>query len=100
AIMAVLASKELSHPRVEALFTVDEETGMTGALGLDSNLLKGKILLNLDTEEDDEITIGCAGGVDVSASNQYETFEVNEVGIEIVVKGLQGGQWGAGIQKG
>lgn len=100
AIMAVLASKDLSHPRVEALFTVDEETGMTGALGLDSNLLKGEILLNLDTEEDDEITIGCAGGVDVTASNQYETFEVNEEGIEIVVKGLQGGHSGTDIEKG
>ena len=63
-IMSILESDDISHPRVEALFTIDEETGMTGALQLDENILKGDILLNLDTEEDDEIGIGCAGGVD------------------------------------
>ena len=59
AIMAVLESKKISHPKIEALFTIDEETGMTGALNLSGSILSGKILLNLDTEEDDEICIGC-----------------------------------------
>ena len=71
-IMAVLASGEIEHPALEALFTIDEETGMTGAMGLKSGLLEGEILLNLDTEEDDEIDIGCAGGVDVTASAEYD----------------------------
>src|SRR5690606_27598404 len=66
-IMAVLESHSIAHPELEALFTIDEETGMTGAQGLEPGLLKGEILLNLDTEEDDEIGIGCAGGVDVTA---------------------------------
>ena len=62
AIMAILKSSEIAHPPLEALFTIDEETGMTGAQSLDENLLQGRILLNLDTEEDNEIGIGCAGG--------------------------------------
>jgi len=61
AIMALLESKDIPHPPLEALFTIDEETGMTGAMGLKEGVLKGAILLNLDTEEDDEIDIGCAG---------------------------------------
>ena len=65
-IMAVLESKEIAHPSIEALFTIDEETGMTGAIGLKANWLQGDILLNLDTEEDDEIGVGCAGGIDVT----------------------------------
>jgi len=72
AIMAILASDSIAHPPLEALFTVDEETGMTGAKGLEPGLLKGEILLNLDTEEDDEIDIGCAGGIDVTASGTYK----------------------------
>ena len=66
--MAILAADDIAHPAIEALFTVDEETGMTGAMGLQGGLLDGDILLNLDTEEDDEITIGCAGGVDVNTA--------------------------------
>jgi dipeptidase D len=69
--MAILASDDIAHPAVEALFTVDEETGMTGAMGLKGGLLSGDILLNLDTEDDNEITIGCAGGVDVTISGSY-----------------------------
>ena len=65
-IMSILESDNISHPEIEALFTIDEETGMTGALNLDGNVLKGEILLNLDTEEDDEICIGCAGGIDIT----------------------------------
>jgi dipeptidase D len=70
-IMAILASNDIAHPAIEALFTVDEETGMTGAMGLEGGLLSGDILLNLDTEDDREITIGCAGGVDVTATGSY-----------------------------
>ncbi|MEQ1905560.1 MAG: M20/M25/M40 family metallo-hydrolase, partial [Pirellulaceae bacterium] len=66
AIMAILSSKDIDHPPIEALFTIDEETGMTGAKELKPSWLKGKILLNLDTEDDRELTIGCAGGVDVT----------------------------------
>ena len=75
-IMAILASKDLVHPAIEALFTIDEETGMTGALGLKGGLLTGTILLNLDTEDDRELTIGCAGGVDISATGRYQEVNV------------------------
>ncbi|WP_372938109.1 M28 family peptidase, partial [Seonamhaeicola sp.] len=67
-IMAILESTNIPHPAIEALFTIDEETGMTGAMGLKGGLLTGGILLNLDTEEDDEIGVGCAGGIDVTAT--------------------------------
>ena len=70
-IMALLESSDISHPALEALLTIDEETGMTGAMGLKKDILKGEILLNLDTEEDDEIDIGCAGGIDVTAERNY-----------------------------
>ena len=101
-IMAVLASTEMQHPAIEALFTIDEETGMTGAMGLKGGLLKGEILLNLDTEEDDEIDIGCAGGVDVTAKATYEEEETPDgsVGYRITVKGLKGGHSGMDIHKG
>lgn len=75
-MMAILESKDIEHPALEALFTIDEETGMTGAMGLKPGLLKGDILLNLDTEEDNEIGIGCAGGVDITASRTYKEEEV------------------------
>jgi dipeptidase D len=103
AIMAVLASTDIAHPTLEALFTIDEETGMTGALGLQGGLLNGEILLNLDTEEDDEIDIGCAGGMDVTATKTYNTVTIdktNHIGLEIVVKGLKGGHSGIDIHLG
>lgn len=101
-IMAVLESKDIPHPAIEALFTIDEETGMTGALNLKGGILQGQILLNLDTEEDDEIDIGCAGGVDVTATRSYNEEEVPEgsVGHIITVKGLNGGHSGMDINKG
>ena len=71
-IMAILESSDIAHPQLEALFTIDEETGMTGALGLQGGLLNADILLNLDTEDDDEISIGCAGGVDLTSTGTYE----------------------------
>ena len=102
AIMAVLKSKDLPHPAIEALFTIDEETGMTGAKGLKEGVLSGQILLNLDTEDDDEIDIGCAGGIDVTAIREYREEEVPEssMAYAITVKGLQGGHSGMDIHKG
>lgn len=103
AIMAILNSDDIAHPPIEALFTIDEETGMTGAQNLDGNLLQGKILLNLDTEEDDEIGIGCAGGIDVTARRTYDLDEVNDAetfGMKITVTGLNGGHSGMEIHKG
>src|SRR5210317_452990 len=86
-IMAILESTDIEHPAIEALFTIDEETGMTGAMGLKGGLLSGGILLNLDTEEDDEIGVGCAGGVDVTATRSYKTEETPEfkIGYTITV---------------
>ena len=101
-IMAVLQSTDIPHPALEALFTVDEETGMTGAMGLQPGLLKGDILLNLDTEEDDEIGVGCAGGIDVTATGSYseEPRPQTAVAYDLSVKGLQGGHSGMDIHKG
>lgn len=101
-IMAILESNDIAHPAIEALFTIDEETGMTGAMGLKGGLLEGQILLNLDTEEDDEIDIGCAGGVDVTAIAEYDEEPTPEdsVAYTITVKGLQGGHSGMDIHKG
>lgn len=102
AIMALLESQDIAHPALEALFTVDEETGMTGALGLKGGLLKARIMLNLDTEDDRELTIGCAGGVDVTGSGSYEQEGVpaEYAGCSITVKGLKGGHSGMDIHLG
>lgn len=102
AIMALLQSTDIAHPPLEALFTIDEETGMTGAFGLKGGVLKGDILLNLDTEEDDEIDIGCAGGVDVTAKRSYnqKSSAHGDIGFEIKVSGLKGGHSGMDIHKG
>ncbi len=101
-IMTLLASKEIPHPAFDALFTIDEETGMTGALGLKSGVLKGEILLNLDTEEDDELDIGCAGGLDVTATRIYneELTPAGATAYKVNVKGLNGGHSGIEIHKG
>jgi len=101
-IMAILESTDIAHPALEALFTIDEETGMTGAMELKGGVLQGEILLNLDTEEDDEIGVGCAGGIDITATRRYEEeiTPENTVGYSISVKGLQGGHSGMDIHKG
>ncbi len=100
-IMAILKSTDIPHPAIEALFTIDEETGMTGAMGLKGGVLKGEILLNLDTEEDDEIGVGCAGGVDVTAIGTYkQVAPAGNIAFEIQLKGLQGGHSGMDIHKG
>ena len=102
AIMAILSSKDFAHPAIEALFTIDEETGMTGAMGLKGGLLEGTILLNLDTEEDTDLTIGCAGGIDVTTIGNYATQEIpaDYTSFTLTVNGLQGGHSGMEIHKG
>ena len=102
AIMSLLESQDIPHPPLEALFTIDEETGMTGAMGLKGGILRGQILLNLDTEEDDEIDIGCAGGIDITATRTYEeqTVPKETIAYTISVKGLHGGHSGMDIHRG
>jgi len=100
-IMALLESTTIPHPAIEALFTIDEETGMTGALALKGGLLDGEIMLNLDTEDDDELTIGCAGGIDVTAKGKYATeASKNSAAFRLTIKGLTGGHSGMDIHKG
>jgi len=101
-IMALLESTSIAHPALEAMFTIDEETGMTGAKQLDPANFTGSILLNLDTEADDELTIGCAGGVDTNTTYTYTHVAADKNGIafEINVKGLTGGHSGMDIHKG
>ncbi|MBT8394401.1 MAG: aminoacyl-histidine dipeptidase [Flavobacteriaceae bacterium] len=101
-IMSVLESDEIAHPAIEALFTIDEETGMTGAQGLKGGVLDGEILLNLDTEEDNELGVGCAGGVDVTAERTYDEVNTvsNKKGYSIKIKGLNGGHSGMQIHEG
>lgn len=98
AMMALLSSTDIQHPALECLFTIDEETGMTGAIHLEQGKLDGTILLNLDTEDDDEFSIGCAGGIDTNTSKSYKTVPVNSgVAYKITVNGLKGGHSGVDI---
>ncbi|UXX80875.1 aminoacyl-histidine dipeptidase [Reichenbachiella carrageenanivorans] len=101
-IMALLAATDIAHPALEGLFTIDEETGMTGAMGLKGGLLDASIMLNLDTEDDHELTIGCAGGVDVTGEGRYteESAIGDRVGLEVTLKGLSGGHSGMQIHEG
>ena len=102
AAMTILESTDIPHPPIEALFTINEESGMTGARGLKEGLLNGKILLNLDSEEDDELTIGCAGGIDITTSGNYneETAQNHFKGYKLSIKGLNGGHSGMQIHLG
>ncbi|MDX1284044.1 MAG: aminoacyl-histidine dipeptidase [Draconibacterium sp.] len=99
--MAVLTSKELKHGPIECLITVDEETGLTGAFALQPGFLKGSVLLNLDSEDEGEIFIGCAGGIDTIATFDYkkEAISENNIAIKISVSGLLGGHSGDDIHK-
>ncbi len=101
-ILTVLASKSLKHPPLECLFTIDEETGMSGAKAIDPTWLKGRVLLNLDTEQDNELTIGCAGGADVTAGADYapEASQPTCRFFEWSVRGLAGGHSGMEIHLG
>src|SRR5690554_3202048 len=100
--LAVLAADDISHGKIEALFTVDEETGLTGANSLGKEFLTGDLLINLDTEEEGEIYIGCAGGKGTKAYFEYKEKEVPKkyFWFEIKVKGLRGGHSGSDIDKG
>ena len=100
--LTVLASKDLQHGPIEALFTIDEETGMTGVFGLKKGLLKGDILMNLDSEDEHEICVGCAGGIDVSAVKKYkeEKAPARMAAYKVTAKGLKGGHSGVDIALG
>ena len=101
--MAILEDKTLKHGPIEALFTRDEETGMYGANGLKSDALKGHFLLNMDSEQEGELYVGCAGGVDMTASFQYrDDMEIPEgdVAIALELTGLKGGHSGLDINLG
>lgn len=102
AIMSILASTDIPHPAIEALFTIDEETGMTGAMKLDGSNFQGEILLNLDSEDDDELAIGCAGGIDTNTKYYYneEVVRPNSTYLTISIRGLLGGHSGMDIDKG
>ena len=100
-ILAVLASTDIQHGPLEGLFTVDEETGMTGAFELQSGILQGKILLNTDTEDEGELTIGCAGGIDSSVEYTCSSQPASRgVWLELSVSGLRGGHSGCEIHLG
>ena len=100
--MAVLASSDLKHGPIECLFTTDEETGLSGAFALKPDFISGKILINLDSEDDGEIFIGCAGGLDTIAELEIEKEEIpgNSFALKIMVRGLLGGHSGDDINKG
>ncbi len=96
--IALIIAKEMEHPKLELLFTVDEETGLTGANNLSSNMLKGKILINIDSEDEGVFTIGCAGGRDTKIGLHLKTEkEKVDNAIKINVSGLQGGHSGIDI---
>ncbi|MFP4469393.1 MAG: aminoacyl-histidine dipeptidase [Bacteroidales bacterium] len=99
AAMAVLEADDLQHGPVEALFTVDEETGMTGAFGLKAGLLNGDILLNMDSEDEGELYIGCAGGINATAKLEYTEVSTpeNEYPYRVKISGLKGGHSGIDI---
>lgn len=101
-MLAVLASADLKHPALECLFTVDEETGLTGAFALEKNFLSGDVLINLDSEDDGEIFVGCAGGIDTTATLPYapEESPAGYFTFSVTVKGLTGGHSGDDINKG
>lgn len=99
AAMAILESKDIPHGPIEALFTCDEETGMTGAFGLQKGVLKGDILLNLDSEDEGELYVGCAGGLDASATFKYKEMPVEKgyKAFKVSLTGLKGGHSGMEI---
>ena len=100
--LAILADNSLEHGPIEALFTVDEETGLTGAFELADNMLSGSILINLDSEDEGELFIGCSGGIDSVAEFTYKTVEVPQAYFffKVDIKGLKGGHSGGDIHLG
>ncbi len=102
ASLAILAANDIQHGPLECFFTADEETGMTGAFGLQPGFLKGKILINLDSEDEGELFIGCAGGMDTSIEMNYQKEKIPQswYSCKISVTGLNGGHSGDEIDKG
>ncbi len=102
AALAVLESNDLQHGPIEAFFTVDEETGMVGANGLTEDFLSGDVLLNMDSEDEGELYVGCAGGVDANLTFKYQEVAVPEgdVAVCVELKGLRGGHSGLEINEG
>ncbi|MDO9512790.1 MAG: aminoacyl-histidine dipeptidase [Bacteroidales bacterium] len=100
--MAILASNKIEHGPIECLFTVDEETGLTGAEALEPGFMKGQILLNLDSEDEGELFIGCAGGIDTVATLKFKrrVVPINHTAYSIAITGLKGGHSGDEIHKG
>lgn len=98
--LAVLEDKTFSHPKIEALFTVDEETGMFGAEGFDQTLLEGKRLINIDSGEEGIFTVGCAGGARADISLKLEKSKITSPVYEVKIGGLRGGHSGVEIDKG
>ncbi|MBR6508505.1 MAG: beta-Ala-His dipeptidase, partial [Paludibacteraceae bacterium] len=102
--LAAITDERLEHPAIECLFTVDEETGLTGAMKLQDGMLKSKRLINLDSEDDGQIFIGCAGGIDTLAKMHYEKCQISndksQIAIRLSVSGLLGGHSGDDINKG
>jgi dipeptidase D len=100
--MAILSDPAIKTGRIECLFTVDEETGMTGAINLQPDFFTGRILLNLDSEDEGILFIGCAGGMDTVCSMNINLCDVREgqSALEISLKGLHGGHSGDEIHKG
>ena len=98
--LALLAAKDLQHPRLEVVLTVDEETGLYGAEAIDLSMLKGKKLINLDSEEEGVFTVGCAGGVTLTCDIPVFTEDVEGEVYELKVTGLLGGHSGVEIHKG
>ena len=98
-IMTILADDSIEHGPLEAFFTIDEETGMTGAFGLKGGLLKGDILLNLDSEDEGELYIGCAGGEDSTINDTYQPTSIpsGHSALKVALRGLKGGHSGMDI---
>ena len=101
-MMAILEDPDIVHGPLECLFTIDEETGLTGAFGLEPDFLKGRILLNLDSADEGELCIGCAGGIDTEAIFEFspKVPEKNQSAFELKISGLQGGHSGDDINRG
>ena len=99
-VLAILDSGDLAHPPIEAVFTTDEETGMLGASALDVSCLSAKRMINLDSEEDDVLTVSCAGGEDFTITAKPDTKATRGSAVNLIIEGLRGGHSGVEIDKG
>lgn len=99
AIMLAIANSKVKHAGLEVLLTVDEETGLIGASKLENNVLHGKYLINIDSEDEGVITIGCAGNIDATIEKKYPTNSINKTGLRVVINGGKGGHSGVDIHQ-